>query len=91
MLLQNSFKLVPVDCWRCQIWPREWGDLALMIILRGNESFEANKRGNCCMFPRYQLHNQLMRWVDKALKGEVAGSLNEFKAFFGGHLTIQPL
>ena len=74
-------KLVPTH-WLCQISPRV-GDLALMIILRGNKSFEANKRGNCCMFPRYQLHNQLMRWVDK--------SLNEFKAFFGGHLTIQPL
>ena len=89
MLHQNSFKLVPEHCGLFAV-PNlaKRGDLALMIILRGNESFEAKKRGNCCMFLRYLLHNWLMRWVNK---GDMAGSLNELKAFFGGHLTIQPL
>ena len=69
------------------------GHRALVVILRGNKSFQANTRGNASCFADTSFlkgHCLLMRWVNKGFSGGLGG-LNKFKAFSGGHSTIQPL
>ena len=47
-----------------------------LIILRGNEIFEADKKGNCCMFPlngRFNPGGEVV-WWDDSTKGAVLSS-----------------
>ena len=69
------------------------GHRTLVVILRGNKSFQANTRRNASCFADTSFlkgHCLLMRWVNKGFSGALGG-LNKFKAFSGGHSTIQPL
>ena len=56
-LQQNSFKLVARHRGLLALAKscREWGIERWSSYCDGNKSFEADKRGNRCMFPRYQL------------------------------------
>ena len=76
-ILWNRFQHT-VDSWCCQI---STGHRALVVILPGNKSFQANTRGNASCFADTSFlkgHCLLMRWVNKGFSGGHSTSLKPF-------------
>ena len=87
MLPQNSFKLDTMDLLAVPNLTKSGGWIWLWwSFCAGTKALKRTKRETAACFRDITSINQLMRWL-----GTMPASLNEFKAFFGGHLTIQPL
>ena len=101
MLLQNSFKLVAghcVDCRRCQMLPRV-GDGSADHHFAREQKLWSGQKGKVLHVSAISANlNRVDSAADEIgwqraqwLCSEHHGGLNKFKAFSGGHLTIQPV